>query len=62
MRQDFRTFFHLLIIAQIFCLSFLGVGCGFKDDPFNPKENTTERKNFEDARFAIEYLNGFKDV
>ncbi|WP_297813316.1 hypothetical protein [uncultured Helicobacter sp.] len=42
MRQNFRYIFHFLIIAQIFCVSFLNVGCGFKGDPFNPKKNTSQ--------------------
>lgn len=45
MRQDFRYIFHFLIIAQIFCLSFLSVGCGFKDDPYNPKSKTSQKEN-----------------
>ncbi|EEQ64133.1 hypothetical protein HPMG_01590 [Helicobacter pullorum MIT 98-5489] len=40
MRQNFRYFFHLAIIAYlgIFTLT----GCGFKDDPFNPKSEQTQ--------------------
>ena len=37
MRQNFRYFFHSLIIAQILLMGVLSSGCGFKDDPFRAK-------------------------
>ncbi|WP_169734688.1 hypothetical protein [Helicobacter rodentium] len=46
MRQNFRYIFHFFIIAQIFFLSFLNVGCGFKDDPFNPKKNVSKIESY----------------
>ncbi|EFR49074.1 hypothetical protein HCMG_01247 [Helicobacter canadensis MIT 98-5491] len=40
MRQNFTRFFHYIIIAYL--TGFLLVGCGFKDDPFNPKSEQTQ--------------------
>ncbi|TLD87535.1 hypothetical protein [Helicobacter sp. MIT 05-5294] len=64
MRQDFRTLFHFLIIAQIFCLGFLSVGCGFKDDPFNPKsaEKNLQEDSTQKLAFKEKTSKGFENV